>query len=514
MPSTSTPLYAQWRNNTATWWWQDKGLRLCMANIFILFLTPYTQGFDGILFTGLQVLPAFYSKFHPSATELGLMAASLGFPLLVVPFFAQWLADKYGRRPLVTVASVFSIVGPLVSGLGNTRGTFIGGRVLTGVGNGFIQVTAPTLIAEIAHPRFRPVVTASYQPTAFIGAVVCSWIMFGVTPWHSDWAWRVPTILQCVSFVPVLFWSVSPWMVESPRYLVYSGQRDKAHALLAKLHANGDMADELVVNELNEIIEAREADLDKTSSFADFTRTPGNIKRLLIILLFGFISQMSGNGMATTYIGKMIVIAGVVDPLTIQGIICALVMWLLISALVTAQFVERLGRRPILLWCLGGMIIALALVTAFSALVETGKQYGVAAIVMIFVFGGLYNSAFAVVPYLYMTEILPYNLRGKGLSIFAFVNAALTIYTQYGEECVLAPLIPVSPIALDAISWRYYFVFIGCDVFTLVAMYFTITETRGHTLEEIQVLFDGPGLGRVTTSATDEKGYVDENEQK
>lgn len=65
-----TPVYAQWRStsghqtkltpdNTATWWWQDAGLRLCMANIFVLFLTPYTQGFDGILFTGLQVLPAF-----------------------------------------------------------------------------------------------------------------------------------------------------------------------------------------------------------------------------------------------------------------------------------------------------------------------------------------------------------------------------------------------------------------------------------------------------------------------
>lgn len=239
--------------------------------------------------------------------------------LLVVPFLAQWLADRYGRRPLITVAALFTvravwhqndssltrqIGGPLISGLGKTRGTFIGGRVLTGVGNSFVQVTAPTLIAEIAHPRFRPVVTASYQPTAFVGAVVCGWIMFGVTKWNSDWAWRVPTILQCASFVPVLFWSLSPWMVESPRFLVYSGQQDKAHALLAKLHANGDLADELVVNELNEIVEACEADRNrgKTSSFADFVRTPGNIKRLLIILLFGFISQMSG--VSGSWLGK------------------------------------------------------------------------------------------------------------------------------------------------------------------------------------------------------------------
>lgn len=73
---------------------------------------------------------------------------------------------------------------------------------------------------------------------------------------------------------------------------------------------------------------------------------------------------------------------------------------------------------------------------------------------------------------------------------------------------------PVSPIALGAIGWRYYIVFIGCDVFTLVAMYFTITETRGHTLEEIQELFDGQGLGRVATGATDEKGHAEEIEDK
>ncbi|WOO85202.1 Lactose permease [Vanrija pseudolonga] len=492
-------------DNTATWWWQDRGLRLCMANIFVLFLTPYTQGFDGILFTGLQVMPAFLTKFRPSDTELGLMAASVGFPLLGVPFLVQWLADRYGRRPLITVSCLFVIGGPLISGLGKTRGTFIGGRVLTGVGNAFVQVTAPTLIAEIAHPRFRPVVTASYQPTAFIGAVICGWIMFGVTKWNSDWAWRVPTLLQCLSFIPVLFWSVSPWMVESPRYLVYSGQKDKAHALLAKLHANGDMTDELVVNELNEIVEACDADRErgKTSSFADFVRTPGNIKRLLIILVFGFISQMSGNGIVTIYIGRMLIIAGIHDPLTLQGIICGLTMWLLISALLAAQFVERIGRRGILLWALVGMIISLSLVTAFSALVETAPRYGVGAIVLIFIFSGIYSSAFAVVPYLYLTEILPYNLRGKGLSIFAFVNAAFTIYTQY-----------VSPIALGSIGWRYYIVFIACDVFTLVAMYFVITETRGHTLEEIQELFDGQALGRVATGATDEKGHVEEIEDK
>lgn len=46
-------------DNTATWWFRDRGLRLCMANILVLFLCVFAQGFDGILLNGLQALPSW-----------------------------------------------------------------------------------------------------------------------------------------------------------------------------------------------------------------------------------------------------------------------------------------------------------------------------------------------------------------------------------------------------------------------------------------------------------------------
>jgi hypothetical protein len=49
----------------------------------------------------------------------------------------------------------------------------------------------------------------------------------------------------------------------------------------------------------------------------------------------------------------------------------------------------------------------------------------------------------------------------------------------------------VNPIALDAIAWKYYFVFLAVLIIYAVTEYFTYPETKGYSLEQIQGLFDG-----------------------
>lgn len=50
----------------------------------------------------------------------------------------------------------------------------------------------------------------------------------------------------------------------------------------------------------------------------------------------------------------------------------------------------------------------------------------------------------------------------------------------------------VNPIALDRIGWRYYIFFCCFDVLVLVVTWFCFPETKGHSLEEIAEVFDGP----------------------
>ena len=60
---------------------------------------------------------------------------------------------------------------------------------------------------------------------------------------------------------------------------------------------------------------------------------------------------------------------------------------------------------------------------------------------------------------------------------------------MYGSLIILAF---VNPIALGRIGWHYYIFFCCFDVLVLVVTWFAFPETKGHSLEEIAEVFDGP----------------------
>jgi len=71
-------------------------------------------------------------------------------------------------------------------------------------------------------------------------------------------------------------------------------------------------------------------------------------------------------------------------------------------------------------------------------------------------------------------------LRSKGIGIYIFVQSITVTYNQY-----------VNPIALQAIQWKYYFVFLGLQIFFFIYAYFFFLETKGYTMEEVAQVFDG-----------------------
>jgi hypothetical protein len=50
-----------------------------------------------------------------------------------------------------------------------------------------------------------------------------------------------------------------------------------------------------------------------------------------------------------------------------------------------------------------------------------------------------------------------------------------------------------NPIALAALAWKYYIVYVVILIIISLTVFFAYPETRGHTLEEMAVVFDGPG---------------------
>ncbi len=193
---------------------------------------------------------------------------------------------------------------------------FIGARFFVGFGNSIASNAAPLLLTELCHPQHRGRVTTLYNQLWDIGSIAATWITYGTFTMKNEWAWRIPSILQCL---PTLLLFLFIWIIpESPRWLISKERDSEALAILAKYHANGDQNDTLVRFEFLEIRETLhlENEAKNGSSFLDFVRTKGNRYRLLMIIALGLFSQWSGNGLTSYYFALVMNSIGVTDAST------------------------------------------------------------------------------------------------------------------------------------------------------------------------------------------------------
>lgn len=145
--------------------------------------------------------------------ELGLLSA--GYPLGGVLSFqgAAWFSDRYGRKKAIAAGALITIAAALIQGLTKGQWALFGGRVFLGVGSAFEVVAAPTLIAEICHPRTRAQASSITQTCYYIGAIIAAWVTFGTLKIQSDWCWRIPVVGTCLALLTVAspsFGSVIP----------------------------------------------------------------------------------------------------------------------------------------------------------------------------------------------------------------------------------------------------------------------------------------------------------------
>lgn len=145
------------------------------------------------------------------------------------------------------------------------------------------------------------------------------------------------------------------------------------------------------------------------------------------------------------------------------------------------------------------MLIAFTIWTACSAVyAQTGNSSaGSAVLAMIFLFYGAAGIAWPGLTVSYTVEILPFNIRAKGLTLCFVFTSLSGVFNQY-----------VNPIGIEALGWKFYIVYVVVLVLECLAIYFLYVETRGpvsiflrlilktytdytQTLEEIAILFDG-----------------------
>lgn len=182
-------------------------------------------------------------------------------------------------------------------------------------------------------------------------------------------------------------------------------------------------------------------------------------------------------------------ITSVTEQTLINGF---LQLWNLIMSVVGACLVDRAGRRALFLTSTIIMLISYIFITALSgSFTQTGTAaVGTAVIPFLFIYYAGYDIAFTPLILAYPAEIWTYSLRAKGVAISSIANFGALLFNQL-----------INPIAFEAISWKYYFVFLVILFVVLVTVYTTYPETQGYSLEEIAVIFDGESA-RVTDAVS------------
>lgn len=457
---------------------------------------------------GLQSVESWRQYFgEPKGATLGLFNAAYPIGGLCAIPFISLLSDGFGRRiGLATGAAICCLGAALQSGAENLP-MFVVARGILGCGTVFLGASGAPLITEIAHPSHRSTATALFLTSYALGSIVAGWATFGSFRINGSASWRIPSALQGLPSVIQLFGLY--FVPESPRWLISKDRSEEALAFLAKYHAEGDENDPLVQFEFSEIQDALayERSIDRGSwvqNYLEFARTAGNRKRLFILLWTACISQMSGNAFISYYLSPVLTSVGLTSSFeqTLINATQQMLSWG--SALYFATLPGKVGRRALFLGSGVCLFICLVSITAGSAVFakdSSNKAAGGAVVAFLYLFSPSYNLGLNGNLGLYLSEILPYSLRMRGQACFQLFSTCFSLLSTYAV-----------PVGLQKMAWKFYLIFIPWVAIEFIVVYFVYPETKGPSLEEIALIFDGPNGGGIVKEKIDvESAHIEGN---
>lgn len=453
-------------------------------------LNGVMNGYDGSVMSSINAMNQFHDHFQVGKTgeRIGQVMAIYTAGQIIGSFVAGAVIDIFGRRGGMVFGSFFIIIGSIMQAASDNIGTFMGGRLLVGLGVPACATAAPMFIVEMAYPTWRGTAGGLYNVFGwYIGSLTASWTCYGTANIAGNMAWRIPYIIQAC---PAAFILITTYLVlpESPRWLWQKGKVEQAKAILIKYHGDGNPDSALVALETAEIQQSVEYgeqhDTSKWYNYKILVSTKPNLLRMYILFLIVVFSQFTGGAVISYYMPSILQTVGITDSKQ-QLLMNALnQVFSFAGGIVGASFfVDRWGRRPLMLWGIfvTGLIYIPINVLAALSRGNIAVADGYAFIAMIFSYGIV--SSFCITPLqaMYPAEILSNDIRAKGIAADKVVGAIASFINMYA-----------TPIALANIGWKTYTIFLVLHFAHWVMMYFVTVETKGRSLEEIEEIFNDP----------------------
>jgi sugar porter (SP) family MFS transporter len=390
-------------------------------------------------------------------TSLLLVGAAIGAA------GAGRLADRFGRRPLILGTAAVFVVGVLGAAFAADYFMLVAMRVVIGLAVGSASMSVPLYIGELAPARYRGALVSLNQLAITSGILFSFLIDYWLA---STQNWR---LMFGLAAIPAAMLFVGTLLQpESPHWLISHGRIDEAREILGR-YRHGD---ENVDDEIKDVKELA----GRRSSWSDLVEP--KVRKLVVIgVALAVFQQITGINTVIYYAPTLLKNAGFGSSAALLANVGNGVVNVGLT-IVAIMIIDRVGRRPLLVFGTAGMAVALAVIGIDFA-VGGDQLHGAGAVVAIVALAG-YTGSFAIglgpVFWLLISELYPQQLRGTAMSVATIANWAANFVVTISFLTLLNAITNAGTFLL----------FAAITVVALVYFAVKVPETKGRTLQEIE----------------------------
>ena len=402
-------------------------------------------GYDWVVIGGAKPFYELYFGISGSPVMQGVAMTTALVGCLVGAMVAGAAADKYGRKPLLTMSAVLFTVSAIGTGLFDDFTLFNIARFIGGVGIGVASALAPMYIAEVSPAEIRGRMVSLNQMTIVLGILAAQIVnmllardtsVAASQAWNVAWGWR--WMFWAETLPAALFLVMSFMIPESPVFLKLRNEGNK------------EMRNEAGLREL-------------------FQNKYCRI--LLLGLVIAVFQQWCGTNVIFNYAQEIFVSAGFdVDGMFINIVITGIAN--VIFTIVALYTIEKWGRRTLILLGAGGLgLIYLILGTCYYFEVK-----GVLMVVLVVAAISTYAMTLAPVTWTLLAEIFPNSIRG--------VAMATCTFALWVGCCTLTFTFPSMNASLG--SSGSFWIYSAICLCAFAFLWKRCPETKGKSLEELE----------------------------
>src|SRR5215211_5556046 len=395
----------------------------------------------------------------------GLVVASLLLGAAAGAASAGPLSDRLGRRNIIIIAAILFTIGALGAALAPNVGVLVFFRVVLGLAVGAAALTVPLYLSEIAPTEIRGAISSLNQLMITVG-ILTAYIVNAILASGGAWRWMLG-----LAVVPALVLLIGMYfMPETPRWLVSQDRDDEAREVLRR-----DRSEEAVEKEIRDIREVEEQEEGGLRELLASWVRPA----LVVAIGIAVFQQIIGINTIIYYAPTTLTNVGYGNEAAIYANLLIGVVNVAMT-FVAIWLIDRVGRKPLLLTGLVGMVLSLTVLGLSSLLLSepSSPTDAVAVITLLCLAGFIISFAATWGPtvWVMLPEVLPLRIRGTAMGVAIFLHWLANFAVSQTFPIFLA-------------AWGPGIAFLGYAAIGVVAFVFVsalVTETKERSLEEIE----------------------------